>query len=67
MYQLTSKGIINNNVVMVNMLNDHGNSSIVKFGSWDENALKSGEPLNLFKTKSGAKKDSEIIKNAIIS
>lgn len=37
---------------MVNMLNVHGNSSVVKFGSWDSNTLQSGQSLMIFPSKS---------------
>lgn len=53
MYQMKNKGLIDHNVVMVNMLNDHGNSSIVKFGSWDTDAIDTTTyPLWIFPTKS---------------
>ena len=53
MFQMVNKGIIDNNVIMVNILNDHGNSSVVKFGSWDADSIDTtSKPLWIFPTKS---------------
>jgi hypothetical protein len=51
MYQLVQNKIIDHNIVMVNMKNEHGNSSIVKFGSWDTSTLKPGKSLMMFPSK----------------
>ena len=51
MYQLVNNKIIDHNIVMVNMKNEHGNSSIVKFGSWDTSTLKPGKSLMMFPSK----------------
>jgi hypothetical protein len=43
MHQLISANIIDNDIIMINAQTDHGNSSIVKWGSWDQSALAEGE------------------------
>ena len=48
MYQLKQQGLIDYNTIMVNMRNDHGNSSIIKFGSWDKSTLSNGWDLVMF-------------------
>ena len=35
---------------MINAQNTHGNSSVVKWGSWDQNAIMPGEQLVLQQT-----------------
>lgn len=36
---------------MVNAMNTRGNSSVVKFGGYDQNALKAGTSLTVLRTK----------------
>jgi len=43
--------MIDHQVVMVNAMNQRGNSSIIKFGGWDQSALKPGSSLTVLKTK----------------
>ena len=50
MWQLKNQGLIDYNTVMVNMQNNHGNSSIIKFGSWDKDTMVQDgiETLHIF-------------------
>lgn len=53
MWQLQKQGLIEHQVVMINSAggDDRTVSSILKFGSWDESALKIGEQLQILKTE----------------
>ena len=39
MYILKEKGLIDHNIISLNLYNTFGNSSSIKFGSYDENAI----------------------------
>lgn len=43
--------MIDHEIVMVNAMNVRGNSSVVKFGGYDQNALKAGTSLTVLRTK----------------
>lgn len=44
--------MIDHQVVMVNAMNTRGNSSVIKFGGYDESALQAGSSLVVLRTKS---------------
>ena len=43
--------MINHQIIMVNAMNKRGDSSVVKFGGWDQNALADGSSLTVLRTK----------------
>lgn len=49
---LVKDGIIDHKIVSVYTHMNRGNHSIIKFGSWDSNALKNGTKLNIHRTES---------------
>ena len=49
---LVDEGLITNKVVSIFHQMDRGNKSTLKFGSWDQNALKSDTNLTIFRTTS---------------
>lgn len=51
MWQLKNHGLIDHMTLMLNSNVEDGDSSVLKFGSWDKSALKAGETLKNFKTK----------------
>jgi hypothetical protein len=52
MWQLKNQGMIDHQVVMVNAMNNRGNSSVIKFGGYDMNALKAEvTDLTVLRTK----------------
>ena len=52
MWQLKhNQSVIDHQIVMVNAMNQRGNSSVIKFGGWDQSALKPGTQLTVLKTK----------------
>jgi hypothetical protein len=53
MYQLKAKGLIDYNVISFNIRSEYGFSSYVKFGGYDDFALKDGnkDELKLFRTR----------------
>ena len=46
---LKNNKMIDYEIVSIYTRNELGNSSIIKFGSWDQSALKSGETLKMFR------------------
>ena len=46
---LKNNKMIDHEIVSIYTRNELGNSSIIKFGSWDQSALKSGETLKMFR------------------
>lgn len=51
MWQLKNHGLIDHMTLMLNSNVEDGDSSVLKFGSWDPSALQSGATLKNFKTK----------------
>ena len=49
---LVKDGLIDHKIVSIYTHMERGNHSIIKFGSWDSNALKKNTSLNLHKTES---------------
>lgn len=50
MHELNLSGKINHNVITFAISMNQGNSSTIKFGSWDEFMLESGKELHILKT-----------------
>lgn len=51
MNQLKQKGLITHSVISIYQNNEYGNSSYVKFGGWDLEALQTNTSLYMVKTE----------------